>query len=120
MKFAAYLEKKQPFVWRTFVHSFQAQRLSHAYLLSGEVGAPLKETALFLAKSLLCDHPNPLACEECRSCLRVDHLTYSDLLILDGEKASIKKDEVQAVVGDFSRTPLEEKGVMIYIIHLVE
>jgi DNA polymerase III subunit delta' len=120
MDFGAYLEKKQPLVYRSFSRALVNHRLSHAYLLSGEAGTPLKETALFLAKSILCDHPHPLADDTCRSCQRVDHGTYSDLLILDGEASSLKKEDVQEVVSDFTKTPLEEKGIMIYIIHLVE
>jgi DNA polymerase-3 subunit delta' len=120
MKFASYLETKQPLVWKTFSNAMLTHRLSHAYLLSGEAGAPLKETALFLAKSILCDHPSPLADEECLTCTRIDHRTYSDFLLLDGEENTIKKEDVQEVLGDFSKTPLEEKGIMVYIIHLVE
>jgi DNA polymerase-3 subunit delta' len=108
MKFGEYLEKNQPFVYKTFANAVATNRVSHAYLLSGEAGAPLKETALFLAQSLLCDKPNPLACESCRTCLRIDHGNYADFLLLDGENGTIKKDDV------------ESKGIMIYIIHLVE
>jgi DNA polymerase-3 subunit delta' len=50
----------------------------------------------------------------------VDHGNYADLLLLDGEKATIKKEDVQEIVADFTKTPLEEKGILIYIIHLVE
>ena len=120
MKFGSYLEEKQPLVWKTFSNALASQRLSHAYLLSGEAGTPLKETAFFLAKSILCDNPSPLADETCLTCTRIDHLTYADFLFLDGESGTIKKEDVQTVLGDFSKTPLEEKGKMVYIIHLVE
>jgi DNA polymerase-3 subunit delta' len=120
MSFAAYLETKQPLVYRTFSNALKTGKVSHAYLLSGEAGTPLLETAFYLAKSLLCDHPTPLADETCRTCLRVDHGNYADLLLLDGEKATIKKEDVQEIVADFTKTPLEEKGILIYIIHLVE
>jgi DNA polymerase-3 subunit delta' len=56
----------------------------------------------------------------CLTCTRIDHRTYSDFLLLDGEENTIKKEDVQEVLGDFSKTPLEEKGIMVYIIHLVE
>jgi len=120
MKFGSYLKEKQPLVWKTFSNAMANQRLSHAYLLSGEAGTPLKETAFFLAKSILCDNPSPLADETCLTCTRIDHLTYADFLFLDGESGTIKKEDVQTVLGDFSKTPLEEKGKMVYIIHLVE
>src|SRR5574344_257358 len=120
MKFSAYLEQKQPYVWKTFLQEKQEGHFGHAFLLSGEAGTPLKETAFFLAKSLICDKPDPLACEECRTCNRIEHGNYSDLLFLDGSDGSIKKEDVEEVVGSFTKTAVEDKGVMIYIIHLVE
>lgn len=120
MKFGAYLEQYQPVAYRSFAHALANHRIAHAYLLSGEAGVPLLKAATFFAKSLLCDHPNPLACEECRSCLRIDHRTYSDFIVIDGKDGQIKKGDVQAVVADFSKTPLEAKGIMIYVVNLVE
>ena len=120
MRFGDYIEKKQPLVYRTFANAIENKRLAHAYLLCGESGTPLLETAKYMAKSLICDHPNPLACEECRSCGRIDHGTYMDFHILGEEEDGIKKEEVENVVEDFSKTPTETKGIMIYIIHLVE
>ncbi|MCR4562925.1 MAG: hypothetical protein K5694_06985 [Bacilli bacterium] len=120
MKFAPYLENKQPLVWNSFLHALEHKRLNHAYLLVGESGSPLMETAIFLAKSLICDHPSPLADEECRTCTRIDHRTYSDIIILDGAEKTIKKEEVKEILQDFTSTPLEEKNTMIYIINLVE
>lgn len=120
MKFAEYLETYQPLVYKTFKNSLERGRLAHAYLLSGESGVPLLQTAIFLAKSLLCDKPSPLACESCRSCLRIEHRTYSDFVVLDGKESAIKKGDVQEIVEDFSRTPLEAKGLLIYVINLVE
>jgi DNA polymerase-3 subunit delta' len=120
MKFSAYLEKNQPLVYRTFSSAKAKEHLAHAYLLSGESGTPLKETAYFLAKSILCDKPNPLACEECITCQRVQNGNYADLLFLDGSEGSIKKEEVEAIVASFSKTAIERKGIMIYIINLVE
>ena len=120
MRFGDYLEKKQPLVYRTFASAIANERLAHAYLLCGESGTPLLETAKFMAKSLICDHKDPLACEECRSCNRLEHGTYMDFHILGEDEDGIKKEEVENVVEDFSKTPTESKGIMIYIIHLVE
>lgn len=120
MKFGEYLKNKQPLVYRTFEHAIVNKRIAHAYLLCGEAGTPLLETAIFMAKTLICDHPNPLACEECRSCGRIDHGSYLDFHILGAAEGGIKKEEVENVVEDFSKTPAESKGIMIYVIHLVE
>lgn len=120
MKFEDYLQTYQPLVYRTFRNAIEGGKIAHAYLLSGENGIPLLETAKYLAKSLLCDNPSPLACNSCLSCKRVDHGTYTDFIILDGKEGQIKKGDVQEIVGDFSKTPIEAKGIMIYIINLVE
>lgn len=120
MQIKEYLEKYQPIVYKTFTNALLSGRLSHAYLLSGHTGMPLKESAIFLAKSLLCDNPSPLACETCITCLRVDEGNYADLMIIDGEVDKIKRADVERIMNNFDKTALEEKGIMIYILHLVE
>ena len=120
MQVAKYLENKQPIIYRTFVRSLQNKHLSHAYLISGNPGTPLLEVAKYLAKSILCDNPDPLACNNCITCLRIDDNNYPDFIVLDGSKNVIKKDEVGNVETQFEKTPFETKGIMIYIIHLVE
>jgi len=120
MQIKEYLEKYQPIVYKTFTNALLSGRLSHAYLLSGHTGMPLKESAIFLAKSLLCDNPSPLACEKCITCLRVDEGNYADLMIIDGEVDKIKRADVERIMNNFDKTALEEKGIMIYILHLVE
>ncbi len=120
MSLAQYLKNRQPLVTKSFCYGLSHDQLAHAYLLTGEAGTPLKETARYLAKSIICDHPNPLACEECITCQRIDHEEYPDFVFLDGEEESIKKEDVQETLTLFQKTPLERKGVMIYVIHLVE
>ena len=78
MKIGAYLKNYQKVVFQTFLNALNTSHLSHAYLLIGEQGTPLLESAIFLAKSLVCDHPNPLACEECLTCHRIDDHTFAD------------------------------------------
>ena len=120
MQIEHYLKKHQPVIYKTFVNALENKKLSHAYLLSGSVGMPLKETALFLAKSILCDEPHPLACNECITCLRVDQGNYADLMVFGDENTKIKKGDIEKIIGNFDKTALEEKGIMIYILHLVE
>ncbi len=120
MDFKDYLQTYQPLLYQTFAKSISSGKLAHAYLLSGENGIPLMETATYIAKSLVCDNPSPLACDNCSSCKRIDHKTYADYAVLDGRDGQIKKGDIQDIVGDFSKTPMESKGVMIYIINLVE
>ena len=120
MQVEKYLEKYQPVIYKTFVNSLQNEKLSHAYLLCGNPGTPLLEVAKFLAKSILCDDPSPLACDNCITCLRVDDENYPDFIVYDGSKSTIKKDEVANVEEQFEKTAFESKGIMIYVLHLIE
>lgn len=120
MQVGKYLRETQPIIYKTFINSLRDNKLSHAYLLVGNPGTPLKEVATYLAKSIICDTPDPLACNNCISCLRIDHNNYPDFLIFDGSKESIKKDYIQSIESQFERTAIENKGIMIYVIHLIE
>ncbi len=120
MEIGKYLLNKQPFVSKSFSFALHNDKLAHAYLLSGESGTPLKQTAIYLAKSILCDHPDPLADLECNTCRRIELGEYPDFVFIDGEESSIKKDDVSTLVSLFQQTPLESKGIMVYVIHLVE
>ncbi|MDY6276301.1 MAG: DNA polymerase III subunit delta [Bacilli bacterium] len=120
MQIKEYLEKYQPTIYKTFVNALHNEKLSHAYLISGNPGMPLKETALYLAKSILCDSPNPLACNSCITCVRIDEGNYPDVMVFDGEKDRIKKGDIERIITNFDKTALESKGIMIYVLHLVE
>ena len=119
MQVEKYLKEYQPVIYKTFLNSLQNEKLSHAYLLCGNPGTPLLEVAKFLAKSILCDNPSPLACDNCITCMRVDDGNYPDFIVYDGSKSTIKKDEVSYVETQFEKTAFETKGIMIYILHLI-
>ena len=120
MQLDKYLREKQPIIYQTFTNSLKNKTLSHAYLIVGNPGTPLLETAKFLAKTVLCDDPSPLACSNCITCLRIESENYPDVITLDGSKATIKKEDVLNIESRFEKTAFETKGIMIYIIHLVE
>ena len=120
MQINQYLKEYQPIIYKTFVNALETKKISHAFLLSGSIGMPLKEAAIYLAKSLICDNPNPLACNTCITCMRVDESNYPDMMVFDGENAKIKKGDIEKITSNFDKTALEEKGIMIYVLHLVE
>lgn len=115
-----YLKDYQPILFQTFGNALTTNNLSHAYLLDGEPGTPLKEVAFYLAKSLVCDDPNPFACDKCLACHRFVEGNYTDFYFFDGSESSIKKDSVLELEKAFSMTSVEHKGVLIYVIHNVE
>jgi DNA polymerase-3 subunit delta' len=120
MQIGKYLEENQPIIYKTFVNAFKNHTLSHAYLLVGSPGTPLYEVAQYLAKSILCDDPSPLACNNCITCMRIDSDNYPDIIKLDGSKAIIKKEDVLNIENRFEKTAFETKGIMIYIVNQVE
>ena len=120
MQIKQYLAKYQPIIYQTFKNALQGERLSHAYLLSGSSGMPLKEAAVFLAKSILCDDNHDLACNSCITCLRIDEGNYPDVIIIDGATSKIKKGDIEKIMDSFDKTALEDKGIMIYVLNLVE
>ena len=120
MQVEKYLKKYQPVIYQTFVNSLQKGQLSHAYLISGTNGSPLLDIAKFFAKSILCDDPSPLACNSCITCLRVDDDNYPDFFVFDGSKSTIKKEAVTTIESSFEKKAFENKGIRIYILHLIE
>ena len=120
MQVEKYLSKYQPVIYQTFVNALQKGTLSHAYLISGTNGAPLLDIAKFFAKSILCDDPSPLACNSCITCLRVDDDNYPDFFVFDGSKSTIKKEAVTTIESSFDKKAFENKGIRIYILHLIE
>ncbi|MCQ2776163.1 MAG: hypothetical protein MJ217_00340 [Bacilli bacterium] len=120
MQIENYLKLHQPIIYRTFVNSLQTNRLSHAYLLSGNPGTPLLDIAKYLAKSVLCDDPSPLACNSCITCLRVDDENYPDYFLFDGSKSTIDKGSVLEIQNAFDKKAFEAKGIRVYILHLIE
>ena len=120
MQVEKYLKKYQPVIYQTFINSLQKGQLSHAYLISGTNGTPILEIAKFFAKSILCDDPSPLACSSCITCLRVDDDNYPDFFVFDGSKSTIKKEAVTTIESSFEKKAFENKGIRIYILHLIE
>ena len=120
MQVEKYLKKYQPVIYQTFINSLQKGQLSHAYLISGTNGTPILEIAKFFAKSILCDDPSPLACNSCITCLRVDDDNYPDFFVFDGSKSTIKKEAVTTIESSFEKKAFENKGIRIYILHLIE
>lgn len=120
MQVEKYLKTYQPVIYQTFLNSLQKDQLSHAYLLSGSNGSPLLDVAHFFAKSILCDDPSPLACNSCITCLRVDDGNYPDYFVFDGSKSTIKKENVTTIESAFEKKAFENKGIRVYVLHLIE
>lgn len=118
--FSETLQKSQPIVYRTLKNALSREQLSHCYLFTGPKGTLKKETALFLAQSVVCQDSDPFACEQCASCTRILEGNYADLVYIDGEEKAIKNEQIQNLQLQFSKTTLETAGYKIFIINQCE
>ena len=110
--------KKQKVLYKLFNNSISNNRLANSYLLYGDLNAPLKETALYLAKSLSCEK-NTFACNNCNSCLRFDKGKALDSYFIDGSVESIKKENIKNLEKHFKYSTLETNHTSTYVIHLI-
>ncbi len=120
MDFKKYLLSYQTRVSNTFINAKRHNKVAQTYLIKGSDGAPVFECARFLAKSLVCDEEQDLACDTCMSCIRFDEGNYTDIKILDASKTSIKVSDIEELQTFLSESSLERKGIKIYIINLIE
>lgn len=109
----------EPKAAKLFINSRKMGRLSSAYLLYGQRNAPLKETALFLAKSLGCEN-ELLACDNCDACRRFNLGVHPDFVLIDGENETIKKENIQNLEQKFSLSALEQNHRLCYVIHRID
>ncbi len=114
-----YLKKYQEIPYNIFKNALENNRFFHAYLLSGPTGTPLFEVAKFLAKSLL-NNKHKFIDEENIISKQVENRTYPDLIIIDTKKEQSKIDDIRKIEEKFSQTSINQLGIKIYIINLVE
>lgn len=57
-------------------------RTAHGFLLTGEKGVGKKTTALYIAKTLMCERcEDGVPCGSCRHCRRIDEGTHPDVIL---------------------------------------
>ena len=55
-------------------------------------------------------------CNQCQYCQKIDSGTYRDLIIFDGSKQAIKKDDIAFIQNQFNLAPFEKCGKKIYVL----
>ncbi len=84
----------QDHVTKTLRNAIQADKVGHAYLLSGPRGTGKTTTARLLAKAVNCLSPD-LAnrpCDECKNCIAVNEGCYLDLIEIDAASNTSVED----------------------------
>lgn len=109
------LKQNEPIAYRSLANALKNNKVAHSYLFSGEYN-PLKiDTAYLLAQSII-ENKNDFACETCDTCKRIKNNEYFDVIYVDGYNESIKKDDIERIMDEFSRTSLEAAGKKVYIL----
>jgi len=109
------LKKSEPIAYQILENALKNNKVAHSYLLSGEYSALKVETAYLIAQSII-ENKNDFACETCDTCRRIRENQYYDVIYVDGYKESIKKQMVENILDEFSKTSLEAAGKKIYIL----
>lgn len=95
--------ERQPTIGRILTKGIINETLAHAYLFVGKKGVGKKALARLLAKSYFCSHregSNP--CNTCSDCRRIDSGNHPDLVWVEPDGKSIKKEQVQGLIKEFT------------------
>ena len=109
------LKKQELTAYLSLKHDLESGKLAHSYLFYGELN-PLKTEAAFLMAQSIIEGSGTFACEECEQCKRIRQLKHLDVIYINGYKASIKVNDIEQLMMEFSKTAAEQSGRKVYII----
>ena len=82
-------------------NAVRMDKISHAYIIQGELGAGKEFIAKVFAKTIQCERSNYEPCEECRSCKQMDHKNHPDVIWVSHEKPnSIGVEDIRTQVNN--------------------
>lgn len=109
------LKKQELTAYLSLKHDLESGKFAHSYLFYGELN-PLKTEAAFLMAQSIIEGSGTFACEECEQCKRIRQLKHLDVIYINGYKASIKVNDIEQLMMEFSKTAAEQSGRKVYII----
>ena len=109
------LKQKEFLAYLSLRNDLRFDKLAQSYLFYGELN-PLKKEASFLLAQSIIEGKSDFACETCSTCKRIRNGNYLDVFYFDGHKKSIKSDDVEKMMMEFSKTSFEKAGKKVYII----
>jgi len=93
-------------------------KLAHAYLFTGRDGVGKKTLALEFARLVNCENPdyqNFRACAVCASCLKQTQGLNPDILLVQAEKNSIKREQIAELLNSNSLSSIFNKYKFVII-----
>jgi DNA polymerase III subunit delta' len=113
------LEQIQPNVMKMLKNSLLKNRVAHAYIFEGGKGTGKKDVALLFAKSIFCLHLHEYKpCNTCINCRRIDSSNHPDVHYIEPDGLSIKKEQIQHLQSEFTKTGLESNRKLYIIEHV--
>jgi DNA polymerase-3 subunit delta' len=92
-------------------------RVGHAYLFSGINAIGKKTLALEFARALNCEKYTDLhnACGECPSCLKMQHSSHPDIIIVEADGQFIRINSIRDIQEQMTFKPLEGRWRVVII-----
>ena len=102
-------------------NAIKLNKVSHAYIFNGSLGAGKKMMARAFAKALQCEEHSGDACGKCHSCIQADSGNNPDIIWITHEKTgSIGVDDIRnQLIGDMQIKPYSSR-FKIYIVDEAE
>ena len=108
------LAESQSKLFEEFSQIIRENRLSHAYLFSGDFGS--LDMAIWLAQSRVCVTPeNGRPCGHCRPCRLIAQGDFSDVKIVEPQGQIIKTDTIRQLTREFSQSSFEGQAQVFII-----
>lgn len=122
MEILKYLDKYQHNIYKLLVNNITNSRFSHAYLINGNFNTPLLDISFFIAKCILCSNKdiNDTICPTCKKIISKKYDDLLSLIVIDGNKETIGKEDVLKIEDRFTKTSIEKNLNFVYIINCVE
>ena len=108
------LAESQSKLFEEFSQIIRENRLSHAYLFSGDFGS--LDMAIWLAQSRFCVTPEDgLPCGHCRPCRLIAQGDFSDVKLVEPQGQIIKTDTIRQLTREFSQSSFEGQAQVFII-----
>lgn len=101
-------------LFEEFSQIIRENRLSHAYLFSGDFGS--YDMAIWLAQSRFCLTPEDgLPCGHCRPCRLIAQGEFADVKLVEPQGQLIKTDTIRQLTREFSQSSFEGQAQVFII-----
>lgn len=93
--------------------AIENNHISHAYIFQGSDGLGKKVLAYNLAQTLCCLNQGVEACKECEACVQIETQNSPDLVFIEPDGNSIKREQIDKLQKDLMVKPFGYKKIII-------